>query len=55
MPKAQGGRDDFLDIFQISFVTGFLWGGGTFHMGQNDHSEAGFDGIKKPRLETGGA
>ncbi len=55
MPKAQGGRDDFLDIFQISFVTGCLGGGWTFHREQNDHSETGFDGIKKPRLETGGA
>ncbi len=55
MPKAQGGRDDFLDIFQISFATGFLGGGWTFHMEQNANSETGFDGIKKPRLETGGA
>ena len=30
MPKAQGGRDDFLDIFQISFVTGCLGGGQAF-------------------------
>jgi hypothetical protein len=30
MPKAQGGRDDFLDIFQISFAAGFLGVGGTF-------------------------
>ncbi len=54
MPKAQGGRDDFLDIFQIYLLLG-CWRVAEPSRGQNDHSETGFDGIKKPRLETGGA
>lgn len=54
MPKAQGGRDDFLDIFQIYLLSGY-WRLAGPSRGQNDHSETGSDGVKKPRLETGGA